>query len=224
MNFTSSLTKSEALKAILYLPVHMLLLPAVLMSLLKKGVIDEPELNFVKYAIGAAYMLVFLGGFYRREFDGFCERPLRTAIMVAGAYMATLFFTALAGMLLQLVPGVNQNNAAVADMAIESRGITAATAIFLAPLVEEPIFRAGVFGQLRKKSRALAYIVGALSFSLYHVVGYAADNPMYLLYAVQYVPASLMLILCYERSNTLWTPVFLHMLINAVSMSMLGGI
>ena len=224
MNFSGSLTKKEALAALLYLPVHMLLLPLLMLYLSKNGVADDPVLVFGQYAVGAVYMLIMLGGFLRREFDALCDRPFRSILTVIGAYLGTMYLTVLAGLLLQLVPGTNLNNAAVADMATENMGVTAATAVFLAPLVEEPIFRAGIFGQLRKKNRALAYAVGALAFSLYHVVGYAGQNPLYLIYAVQYIPASLMLMLCYEKTNSLWSSIFLHMLINGVSLNLLGSL
>lgn len=39
---------------------------------------------------------------------------------------------------------------------------------------------------------------------------------------IQYLPISFLLCRCYERSSTIWTPIFLHMTVNAVSISVLG--
>ena len=58
-----------------------------------------------------------------------------------------------------------------------------------------------------------------LAFGIYHIWAYLPGNPVYLLFILQYLPASWLLCRCYERTNTIWTPIFLHMLINAVSMT-----
>ena len=47
--------------------------------------------------------------------------------------------------------------------------ILAVMSVVMAPIVEEPLFRGLLFGCIRPRSRASAYIVSALLFSLYHV-------------------------------------------------------
>ena len=56
-------------------------------------------------------------------------------------------------------------------------------------------------------------------FSLYHVWQYAAasGDPGLLLYAIQYIPMSVALAWTYERSGSIWTPIFFHMGYNAIS-------
>ena len=87
--------------------------------------------------------------------------------------------------------------------------------------MEEPVFRGAVFGGLRRRSRILAYLVSMLLFSLYHVWAYALIDPVYLLFLLQYLPVSYLLCRCYERCNSIWGSVFLHMFINAVSLRVL---
>ena len=217
----NGITRKESIAALLYLPLHMLAVPWVLGIIARKTAMGSPELNFIRYAAGAVYMLIFLGGLLRRDFDTLCDRPVKVLFQVAGSYMISLFATAAVGLLLGMFLGGNLNNEAVIETAEENRGMTVAAAVFLAPLVEEPIFRAGVYGTLKKKNRALAAAVSIAAFSLYHVIYYVGENPVYLLYALQYVPASALLISCYEQTGTLWSPIFLHMLINAVSMGIL---
>ena len=132
----------------------------------------------------------------------------------------------LSSLLMLLLPSesTNPNNAAVMEMAGSEYGKTAALAIFLAPMVEEPIFRGAVFSLLREKSRVLAYVVSMLLFSVYHVWGYALREPIYWLYLLQYLPVSWLLCRCYERCDSIWGSIFLHMTINAVSLSALNAL
>ena len=105
------------------------------------------------------------------------------------------------------------------EMAGIEYGKTAALAIFLAPLVEEPIFRGAVFGGLYRYSRPLAYAASMLLFSLYHIWGYALMDPLYWIYLLQYLPVSWLLCRCYERCDSIWGSIFFHMTVNAVSIS-----
>ena len=70
--------------------------------------------------------------------------------------------------------------------------------VFMAPVVEEALFRGLVFGALRGKSRAAAWIVSVLAFSVYHVWQYIGDGDalMVLLSALLYVPGSAALNWC----------------------------
>lgn len=223
MNFTSRLTKGETIAALAWIPVHIVALPELLGMLCRSGRMAVPTANLVLYAAGAVYMLALLGRFLRREFDPLCERLPFCLLQVAGSYLATIFFNALFVAALLLLSGeeavMNPNNQAVTGLAARSPGAIKAAGIFLAPLVEELMFRAGIFGTIRRKNRVLAYIVSMLAFGIYHVWAYLPGNPVYLLFILQYLPASWLLCRCYERTNTIWTPIFLHMLINAVSMT-----
>ena len=172
-------------------------------------------------------MLLFAGGFLRRDFDPLCDHPVYCIIQIALCYCMMLACNMiLNSVFLALIPSdtVNPNNAAVMDLAELEYGKTAALAIFLAPLVEEPIFRGAVFGFLRRRSRLLGYAVSMLLFSVYHVWGYAFSDPIYWLYALQYLPVSWLLCRCYERCNSIWGSIFLHMTINAISIYALSAL
>lgn len=226
--FTSTLTKWEAFGAIIYMPVHLGLLPLVMSSLLLQGVVDSANANFICYAVGAAYMLLVLGRFLRREFDPLCDAPFRVAGEIASGYLLMLCFNLCVNMLLGLISGAgletpldNPNNQAVFDLAGENFGMVSAMTIFLAPIVEELMFRGGVFGVLRRYNRAAAYVASMLLFSVYHVWSYAMYEPSAWIYVIQYLPISWLLCRCYERCNTIWASIFLHMLINGISMQAL---
>lgn len=218
--FTSYLTKGEYIKALVWLPLHMAVLPVLAGWLMAEGHLSESEANFAIYALGAVYMLLFMGKFLRREYDPFCDRPMYCISEVCGAYLVMwLINLGVNSLLLLILPEDNPNNAAIANMAGMDFGVVSAMAICLAPIVEEIIFRGAIFQLGKKKSRALGYALSMIFFSLYHVWGYAIENPVYLVFLLQYLPVSFLLCRCYERTNSLWSPIFFHMMVNAMSMS-----
>ena len=176
------------------------------------------------YSIGFIYMLFFEFRFLRRDFDPLCDHPLRCALEIIAGYLLMMvcnYCTSL--ILLAVLPTAsNPNNGAIMDMAkIDMRWIKAMT-VFLAPPVEELMFRAGIFGTLRRRSRFAAYAVSALVFSLYHVWGFAIADPINWIYIIQYIPVSLLLARCYERTNSIWSSIFFHMTVNAISLQALS--
>jgi membrane protease YdiL (CAAX protease family) len=213
--------------ALVYLPIHLFLLPLVLNYLLTLGMMDETMANLLLYAIGFAYMLILLHGFLRRDFDPLWEHPFKVLKEIFIALCIMYLCNLAVNLLLSLVlggGGDNLNNDAIMDMGTQDWGKTSAMAVFLAPIVEECMFRAGIFGTLRRHSRIGAYIVAVLAFSLYHVWGYAVSDPSYLLYIVQYIPVSVLLCYVYERCNTIWGSIFFHMLVNYISINALKAL
>lgn len=221
--FTSRMSRGEAIAALVYLPVHIAVLPTVLQLLISQGRLDAVNANFLCYTIGFCYMLGFLRRFLRRDFDPLCDRPGRCIVEILASY-GLMFLGNLAVMVLLMLlthQGENPNNAGVMDLAAEGWGKTAALAIFMAPIVEECLFRAGIFGTLRRYNRWAAYIVAVLAFSAYHVWAYAIADPSYWIYLIQYVPVSILLCRVYERTNSIWSSIFFHMLVNYIALNAL---
>lgn len=121
----------------------------------------------------------------------------------------------------------NPNNGAIISMADANMGPVAGMTIFMAPVVEELIFRAGIFGALRRKNRIAAYVVTIFMFSVYHIYSYVIVDPVNWVYLLQYITISFLLCRCYEKTECIWSSIFLHMLINGISMwiiSLLGSV
>ena len=142
--FTSRMTKGELIAVLLYLPLHVWLLPLLLYSLPAASGISELQINLIVYVAGALYMLLFAGRFLRRDFDPLCDHFRYCLLQVLISYCMMIGFNLILNSILLLVlpsESANPNNAAVMEMAGVEYGKTAALAIFLAPLVEEPVFR-----------------------------------------------------------------------------------
>ena len=223
------LTKTETVLGWLYLPLHAVILPLLLDLYAAVNPDASPVmLNLGWYAAGAVYVVCALYGLLRRGFDALLDAPWRCVRAMASSLLAIYGLSLLLSMLLlALRPELsNPNNTAAIQMAGLDYGATRAMLFFLAPLVEEALFRGVAFGSLRARSRALAYLVSGALFCLYHVWQYVVltGNAAALLYALQYVPHAFALAWCYERTGSIWTPVFLHMLLNAFAFLVLSNL
>ena len=217
--FTSTMSLRERAAAIGYIPVHVYLLPLLLAKSLGDRLPSALSFNVVCYSIAAAFLLLCLWRFYRREFDALCDFGPGVLLEVAKSYGVLLLCNMAVSVVLILVGRTdNPNNAAIFSLAGEDLGMTTAVAVFLAPIAEEAMFRGGVFGALRRYNRFAAYAASMLVFSVYHIWSYALDDPMVWLYLLQYLPASFLLARIYEKTNSLWGAIFLHMTVNGVSM------
>ena len=215
----SRMTRRETLLALLWLPIHVFGLPLLGTALYQRGTLTLGQINLLVYAVGAVVIVAVLFGFLRRDFDTLCDNALLSIVVILQDY-ALLICSSIAVSMLFEALGLtqNDNNEAIYEMATSEFGPIAAAGAILAPIVEECIFRGAIFGGLRRKNRAMAYAVSALLFSLYHVWQSALYDPTQLWYLVQYIPASLILARCYERCDSIWGVIFVHMLNNGLPM------
>ena len=209
----------ESAIAIGYLPIHVYLLPTLLYRMFDETRLDALTANVVCYIVAAFFLFFCLRKFFFREFNALCDYGAGALIEVAKAYGVLLLCNLVINVAL-LAAGFSQNpnNDAVFSLAGDDLGMTTAMAVFLAPIAEETMFRGGVFGLLRRFGRAAAYAVSIALFALYHVWSFALSDPTAWLYLLQYLPAGFLLARVYEKTDSLWSAIFLHMTVNGVSM------
>lgn len=223
------LKKSEFWSAMIILVLHVAVFPITLslLSAAKPGLMSAAKLNLLYYAASLLLVALLLGRFMRRSFDGLADAPVKCISSFLLGWVAYIALNMIAAYALQVldVSTDNLNEQSINTMLGADRGIIIAMTVFMAPLVEEPIFRGGLFCGLHPKSRAVAYIVSITLFCLYHVWQYAVllGDASYLLLAIQYIPAAVVLCRIYERSGSIWTSVFFHMSVNALAVFSAGS-
>lgn len=101
--------------------------------------------------------------------------------------------------------------------------MTFASLVILPPLAEEIIFRGFLFTSLRAKFR-LRYtvIITSVLFGLAHLQ-FGSDAPLLWVAAIDTFVLSCFLCYLRERTNSLWPPIFLHAIKNAVAFMLLFG-
>lgn len=213
--WTTRMTVPERRNLFVLISLHFIIMPAGCTMLYLKGRIDDNDANTLCYAVCFAYVLIAYLDYLRREYYTLCDLKGRILLELLFSYGAFYCFNIVVDSIVSFAG--NPNNNAIIEMTGTNYRELAAVSVLMAPFVEETIFRAGVFGLIREKNRIAAYVASSLLFSVYHVSEFAMANPVYWVYALQYVPVSFLLCRIYERTRTLWSSVLFHMIINLLS-------
>ena len=223
----AGLTRLERVGGGVFFALYLLLLPlaakpalSLLGELLGQRVSEDMGGVIYYYALFAVTVILFhhlLAKTTRR----FLDDPglgLKTAGVGIVAHYGLCELASRLGGLLTDRAG-NLNDAAISARTAGAPHMTLLIVVFLAPFVEETLFRGLVFGGLKERSRLLAYVVSCALFALLHVWQFAVANrdAGYLLLMVQYLIPGLVLAWAYDHSGTLWASIGLHAGINALS-------
>lgn len=111
----------------------------------------------------------------------------------------------------------NQN--AIEQMTTIAPTFMVITTVFLAPLIEELIFRVGIFQFVYPKSRLLAYLLSSLSFGFVHIMsGLFSGDLSQLLFWLPYSLLGFSLCRMYEKRQSIFVPMVVHSLNNLIAM------
>ena len=229
-SFSGNLTGRETISGFCYLAFQFLFLGEILSWI--NGQLAHPlnsaELNFVFYLVNFMAILVIFHDFLSRALTQatrhlaiFCQ----AVILGLAAYYACSRVTTWA--ISQLVPGFsNYNDQAITDMLSGNFFLMAIGTVVLVPLTEECLFRGLIFRNLYGKSHVAAYLVSIAAFAIIHIIGYIGTYaPLELLMAfLQYLPAGLCLAWAYTKADTIFAPIVIHSIINAVSIGLIRGL
>lgn len=225
--FTVQLRRSETIGGVIWLIVYMLFMSLLVIFLLTLLGYGEDDVLIYQVFFVANFLItgVLFRHFLTDSLAVAMERPIRLLKGLLLGFCLYEIGQILVGMAYTLIaPDLSAiNDEGIAEIAGMNYGAMWAGAVLLGPMVEEVLMRGLVFGSLRKKSRVLAYIVSALVFSLLHVLGYVLDldAAAFLLNIGLYLVPSIVLALTYEYTGTIWGPIGLHMILNAISMAAL---
>lgn len=224
---TGGLTNLERFGGTIFFVFYLLLLPLaagparrLAGELLGRRVSEELYGAAYYYALFAVTAILFhhlLGASTRRFLDD-PARTLKTAAAGIVAYYGLCGLTARLGRIFADRSG-NLNDSAISARTGSAPHMTLLILVFLAPFVEETLFRGLVFGGLKEKSRLLAYAVSCALFALVHVWQFAVANRdlSYFLLMVQYLIPGLVLAWAYDHAGTLWASIGLHAGVNALA-------
>ena len=229
-NIGVKMTRKQVFWGWLYLPFYLVLTSwwlQFLAGLLGLEITDF-QLNLAYFAVNFAVVLLIYHRFLIKSFRGFTEhfwKFIQTLILGFALYYFTNYVLS---WLLETLGGSrpNFNDEVVNGLVLQNRAAMLVCSVVVAPVVEEVLVRGVVFGTIHGKSRIAAYIVSVLLFCFMHVWQYygSADFIHILRSALQYIPAAAALGWTYEKSGTIWTPIVLHAIINAISYGLAVGV
>lgn len=220
------LSRAEAVAGWCYLPFYLVLLSAAIQYLAALCGLELSAIavNVIYFSVNLLFVLLVFRNFLLQRFFGsgfwnFVQTLiLGFALYYAGTWLIQWLSRTLAGEV------TIYNNETVSDLIFKNRYVMLLVSVILAPIVEETLVRGVVFGTIRPVSRVLAYIVSALLFTLMHNWQYFGLHPFWsiVLSCLPYIPASVALAWVYEKGGTIWMPITLHALINAMSFGLLS--
>ena len=224
---TGFMSTGEIVAGTVFFMTYLLVLPFVttplfnLAATLLGVTISGALRNTIYYYVLFAVTVVVFHGFLGRTSRRFAEDPGGACKTILIGVVALYGLNELAYRLTRVLLGnhTNLNDMAISTQIQNAPRTTLLIVLFLAPFVEEVLFRGLVFGNLREKSRILAYLISCLLFAFLHVWQFALSNQdvTYFLLMVQYLVPGLVLAWAYEHSGTLWSSVGLHVVANALS-------
>lgn len=216
------MTTQEKVLGFGYAIIDLFFLPAMLNTLNSQLIrpLSNAWINFLYFALNFVFLLAIFCRFLKRS-GGFARKHAGDLLLscLAGFSGYWLSNMALSFAISKLFPSFsNPNDGSIAIMVSGNFTAMAVGAVLFVPMAEELIHRGLVFGSLAKKSRFLAYAISAAFFAAIHVVGYIGlcSQTDLIISFVQYLPAGLILAWAYEKSGTIFAPIVIHMVINAM--------
>lgn len=210
----------------LFLLSDLLGLVCELLGLNTNSAQGKAYLNGAFFAVNFLAAVVIFHDFLKKSFSkigksfwGFVQAVILGMVMY---YVGNLLVNSL---VMALMPEfVNVNNQSIQSMAAASGWIMLVGTVFLVPLTEECLTRGLIFQGLFRRSRIAAYILSTLFFALIHMAGYVGSYPWptLLLGTVQYIPAGIALAWAYEKADTIFAPITMHCLINAMAYGLMA--
>jgi len=218
------LTRGELYRGWVFFALYFLVFPFLMAGV--QWVFDEKwqlylsdaSASFLYYSFSAVLVLLVFWTFLKHGFYLLLDWLPENLFAFVSGLVAWLVLQFLANRL--PMPVENPIYTDYAQQFLLSPGATVAIVVLLTPLVEETLFRGLLFGGARRYNRWLAYGLSVFLFALYSVWQFAFvwGDWRYLLLCVQYLPVGLALTWCYDNGGSIWSAVFLHIAINAITL------
>ena len=175
------MTSGEKIAGTILFAVYLVVLPFVtdplfrLIGKLLDTTISETVQSVIYYYVLFAVTLIVFHKFIARTSRNFadnlgvaCRNMLLGLIALYGLNELVYRLSAVV-----ISNRTNLNDTTISAQIQDAPRVTLLIIVFLAPFIEEVLFRGLVFGNLKSKSRVVAYLVSCLLFALMHEIGRA---------------------------------------------------
>lgn len=219
------LTKKEQLRGLVYLALSLLIIPKLLPF--------SVQLLFPEAAGAAPNFACFVCNFlctaviFRKHLKAGAKllflTPVRSGtVVVLGLCSYFALNRLVSAVILTVYPDfVNVNDNTVHTLLSQDFYLMAVGTVFLVPVAEELLYRTLIFGSFLQKSPVLAYLISVPVFCAIHVLPYVGKYSLPVLACcfLQYTPAGICLGWAYQKSGTVFAPILIHAIINALGIA-----
>ncbi len=216
-------SRNETLWGLCYLVFQLLVLPSLLIFAGTQAGLSDPEINFVFFLVNFLATIWIFHNFLGESAGRVYAHPIQFLESVILGYVAyTACSRSLEWGISLLAPSYsNANDASISALSRDGYFLMAVGTVVLVPMVEECLYRGVIFRNLLKKNGWLAYTGSTLAFAMIHVLGFlGAYTPLEVCIALlQYVPAGICLAWAYTKAGTIFAPIVIHALVNAIGIA-----
>lgn len=220
-------TSKERLWGWIYLALQLLILPSLLYlcNIFFNFQLSDTEINFLFFALNFTCVTVIFHRFILENGKKALSSPLKVITTAISGYVVyTLLSYLLSTLIVSLYPEFyNVNDDYISGLVTNDFNLMIVGTVLLVPITEEVLYRGLIFSGLYNRSRVLAYIVSILAFAALHVINYiGAYSPLHLLLCfLEYLPAGFCLAWAYAKTDSIWTPILMHTLVNFIAVSVM---
>lgn len=185
--------------------------------------LDPAEVNFYVFLIGTLTVLFCTRKKLISEWNKFKEYFKKYEFKVIKNYVASYLVMILINVILVYVFKIEDsstNQQAVESILFSSPFMVGTLTILFAPLLEEIVFRGGLFLGIQSKVGTLfATLISSLSFGLIHVLPQlqVSSNPLELLFIIPYASLGFFMVKSVKDTNSLWGGIGFHFINNLVA-------
>lgn len=172
-------------------------------------------------AVLAGYAKVFIQAFRKMQ-----AKRMRCMLWILAGFAVNLIAANMVvpALLSSLIPvQASANQEKLQHLLLQFPFIMTVNIAVIGPLVEELVYRVGVFRSLAGRSRILAYLVSSLLFGFQHVMEAVVMQQNYseLWYMIPYVCTGLIFAYLYDKTRNILVPVGMHVLNNSLGVLLL---
>lgn len=192
----------------------------VVINLFLHQPLNETELNIILFVINFIAILIIFRKFLWANFQKVLTAPFQVLKTAGVGFILYDICSVLISYLVYAVDPdfINANDNNIGQMIDSNFALMSICTVLLVPVVEETLYRGLLFRCLYEKNAAMGYILSTAIFALIHVVGYigSVDALTLCLCFAQYLPAGVFLAWSYVKSDSIWTPILIHMAVNQI--------
>lgn len=188
------------------------------------SLIDMPALNFYLSLVSVIIVVVLTYKKLATHWHRFVAYLKRKELRIIRYYFMGQIAMVVVSLLLEFLFNIQDSSAnqqAVESMLSDSPLMIVITTVIFAPILEEIIFRGGLYlGIKNKVGNTLAVLISAVSFGAIHVLG-SVSSPLDLLYILPYSVMGYFMVISVRDTDSIWGGIVYHFINNLVAVLLL---
>ena len=189
-------------------------------QILKASALTQGYGNLVAYLLSFVLVVIFMRKQLIDDFKNLKENPSYYIIYSIAFGIAFVVLSLVIDIVISQFVDASTNQATIENIIYNGGAIPMIiSVVFLAPIVEELIYRKAIFKLNENKNIAFSYFLSIVLFTLPHMISSDVSNILnWFLQCIPYASCGFMLCYIYDKSNrNIYTVIIAHMMNNLLA-------